>query len=196
LLILKNEIIKTYHQELGHPSNAKLLIAIRKRFNWNGIWSDIVHYKNNCITCIKYNPLDAVAIDTIFWNHKGRSNSILVMTDYNSRYLWCNIIPDNSSRSAINILSECFKNGVPKLIVTDAGTQFCSQEFKAFCESLNIDLHNVSPENHQGNGLLNLFLNRLESPITLLPIEQLDNPLMKGSIIQFTAPKSRDTQKR
>lgn len=76
------------HLELGHPNNANLLSAIRHRYNWSGISSDIANFRHNCSTCIKFSsnpknkksahkvdtkyPLDAVGIDTIFWNFNNK----------------------------------------------------------------------------------------------------------------------------
>jgi hypothetical protein len=42
--------------------------------------------------------------------------------------------------------------GIPKMIVTDNGPQFVSQEFQALCNRYGIELHHSSPYYPQGNG--------------------------------------------
>ncbi|XP_055911903.1 uncharacterized protein K02A2.6-like [Eupeodes corollae] len=78
----------------------------------------------------------------------------LIVVDSNSRFPFVIRMSSTTSQATIHALRSIFAlEGLPKVIVSDNGTQFTSKEFQQFCQDHSI-LHMTSaPFNPESNGL-------------------------------------------
>ena len=76
------------------------------------------------------------------------------MIDAHSKFIDAHIMKTSTSRATIDRLRHTFALlGVPKVIVSDNGTPFVSQEFQEFCTLNGIKHTCVSPYHPASNGL-------------------------------------------
>ena len=80
-------------------------------------------------------PWDVIGIDMITFNNKH----YLCIVDYHSKFP---IVKNTEDLSADSLILTCkiifAEYGIPKKIMYDSGSNFISDNFKAFCKSLNI----------------------------------------------------------
>lgn len=94
-------------------------------------------------------PWEKVASDLFELN--GRHYLLLV--DYLSNFIEVEPLPTMSSVAVIKIIKSNFaRYGIPKLLVTDSGSQFMSAEFRQFVTSWGFQHYRSDPGHHQANG--------------------------------------------
>ena len=93
------------------------------------------------------------------WNVTGAdmftidNKQYLCIVDYHSKFLISKQTKDLSADSLILTCKIIFAEYVvPKKIMSDSGSNFISDKFKAFCKSLNIKQAFLSSYHHQSNG--------------------------------------------
>ncbi|XP_068680340.1 igE-binding protein-like [Montipora foliosa] len=57
-----------------------------------------------------------------------------------------------SARAVTSLKKHCARYGIPRMIVSDGGPQFTSQEFKLFVDNWGITNIASSPMHHRANG--------------------------------------------
>lgn len=152
-------ICQINHDEAGHFSLEKTLEKISADYWFPKMKRFIKKYVASCINCA-YNkemsgkktgylhPIPKVAsiFHTLHIDHLGpfikskRSNTyILGVIDGFSKYIFVKAVRNTKSKTTIKTLEDIFSNfGCPKIIISDQGTSFTSNEFKAFLESFGI----------------------------------------------------------
>ena len=114
---------------------------------WPGMDSDIEEFCRNCETCVRLQPLrrdtprkptplpehcwDKCAIDLV-GPFPGQIY-ILTLVDYRSKWPEATILKGTTTQKIIFVLTEIFARfGNPKVLLSDNGPQFTSEEFKIF----------------------------------------------------------------
>lgn len=152
-------ICQMNHDEAGHFSLEKTLEKISADYWFPKMKRFIKKYVASCINCA-YNkemcgkktgylhpiPKTASIFHTLHIDHLGpfikskRGNTyILGVIDGFSKFIFVKAVRNTKSKTTVKTLEEIFSNfGCPKIIISDQGTSFTSNEFKVFLESLGI----------------------------------------------------------
>ncbi|KAG1926575.1 retrotransposable element [Pimephales promelas] len=166
----------------GHPAIYRTLRLLRNSFWWPSMTKDVAAYVKACQVCaqsktpkelpsgllqplpIPHRPWSHLSID--FVTDLPLSNSftaILVIIDRFSKS--CRLVPlkglptamDTALPTAMDTAQALFNHvfriyGIPEDIVSDRGTQFTSQVWRAFCKHLDINISLTSGYHPQSNG--------------------------------------------
>lgn len=151
----------------GHTGMSKMKSLARQYFWWPGLDKEIENFVNNCDTCksvakqpekvplIKFNEANYV-YERIHMDFLGpfKGKMFLVIVDAFSKWPEIFIMGKTDAESTLDKLRECIARfGLPKLIITDNGSQLISDKFEEFCK-LNLIKHRTSPPYHPAtNGL-------------------------------------------
>ena len=89
---------------------------------------------------------------------------ILVAIDCFCKWPTTQICKNTDSRTVINFKTKyCTDNGTPRIIRTDNGSCFKSQEFKDYCSGENINRIQCTPNLHRGTGLVESAIRTIKS---------------------------------
>jgi hypothetical protein len=161
---LQKEYLKELH--LGHPGVEATKSRAKDTVFWLGIQEDIENLTASCQSCninkprqqkepmkmqeIPTLPYEIVAADLFTW----RSQTYLVTVDSYSGFYDIDKLKDMTSSTVIQKLKKQFSiHGIPKVLMSDNGTQFVSREFKNFARTWNFQQITSSPTYPQSNGL-------------------------------------------
>jgi transposase InsO family protein len=173
---MRNFILKRCHDNplAGHLGFNKTLEIVQRHFHWEGCYSDVQGYVQNCLSCKKRKakstpvplqpvveatyPLEKLSLDIVGPLPKSdRGNRyILTCQDYFTRFPEAYAIPDQTAETIARVLVENIfcRHGVPKYILTDRGANFTSQLLQRVCKLLKIESIFTSPYNPGANGRL------------------------------------------
>ncbi|KAK3084626.1 hypothetical protein FSP39_016530 [Pinctada imbricata] len=176
--MLRDDLLKSYHDSIaggGHQGYERTYEAIRQKYFWPRMYTDILQYTSTCIRCQKAKrdthahsaPLKPMPIEDIFCRihidiigpiqksntSKQKYNYILLVVDSFSK--WCEAFPlysESSTEIAAILYKEIFtRYGAPRTIVTDRGQSFLSKLIKALCELFQITKKNTTAYHPQTN---------------------------------------------
>ena len=138
---------------------------VQQFFYWPSLWRDVNKYCKSCDVCQRNTranprpnrmmerevvtvPSERVCVDVVgpFPRSKKGYTYLLTCIDVASR--WPEAIPVRSTTSTIVIqhLTDIFaRNGFPRILVFDNGTQFVSAIFREFCERHSIKKVEADP---------------------------------------------------
>ena len=162
------------HENFGHLSRNSVVKHISKSFYWPTVWKDVRIHVQSCDTCQRVTkknpkkapmitrevvtvPFERVSIDLVGPLPKSRGGFRYIFTYIDNTSRWPEAEPLRSitSKSVIKAFEAmCLRNGFPRTVISDNGTQFCSNEFKKFCRQHNIQAIQTSPYRPQSNGLV------------------------------------------
>lgn len=153
------QITKQCHDDIGHFAFDKTLDKIKANYWFPKMRRFIRKYVDSCLECAYskssagkkpgfLHPIPKVAapFDTIHIDHTGpfvRSSKgnmyILVLIDAFTKYLYLKAVRNTKTQTTIRVLKEYFGIfGVPKRVISDRGTSFTSDSFKAFMNEKGI----------------------------------------------------------
>lgn len=152
-------ICQLNHDEAGHFSFEKTIEKINADYWFPKMKRFVKKYVEACINCA-YNkevvgkksgylnpiPKCSTIFHTVHMDHLGpfirskRGNTyILGVIDGFSKFIFIRAVRNTKSRTTIKVLEEVFATfGYPKIIISDQGTTFTSNEFKNFVRTLGI----------------------------------------------------------
>jgi hypothetical protein len=198
------QVLKSCHEELGHPGIQPSLQYVTKRFYWSTLEPDVKQHVRTCHQCqlvkpalhatygqlkpleTPDEPMRLLAMDTIVMGSVAKTSKakyIQVLIDHHSRYVWAQATPTNTAAAAINVLKNAFTTLTPPAnsrFITDNGTNFISKEFNRFLKQHNIQHSYTSTYHPQTNGL-NEKVNH--TIITRLKIAINEKPKRKWSTL-------------
>ena len=137
---LQDEYLRCLHT--GHFGISKCRARAKSTVYWPGIEKDITNLIGHCDTCrqVQHTPPshDEHSVEACYPSHIYGSDIAnidgkphVVIVDYYSFFIYERSMPDMSSETLIlalkTILSEA---GMPYILITDNGRQYCFQEFK------------------------------------------------------------------
>ena len=181
-------IMTLAHENFGHLSQNSVVKHITKSFYWPTLWKDVRVHVQTCDTCQRVTkkspkrapmitreivtvPFERVSIDIVGPQPKSRGGFQYLFTYIDNASRWPEAEPLRSitTKSVMKALETiCLRNGFPRIVVSDNGTQFCSNEFKKFCQQHNIKSIKSSPYRPQSNGLVERMHATLTSMIQKL----------------------------
>lgn len=171
------EILKAFHLNPlgGHQGIAKTYYRVRKQYRWKKMLKDIVQFIKNCPKCQKNKtgpqtrmpmiitdtperPFDKVYLDIVGplpITNKG-NKYILTFEDDLTRFMDCYALPDCEASTVAKVFYEeiITRYRIPKVLLTDQGSNFMSELFKRVCKFLRINKINTSAYHPQSNGSL------------------------------------------
>lgn len=171
------EVLDKYHNSLlgGHQGVKKTYDKIKKDFCWKGMSKDISEFVSKCIICqknkskkstkmpmmitkISEEVFDKIYIDIVgpLPITYGGNRYILTIIDDLSRFFDAYAIPNAEANTVAKIFCEEFicRYRIPKVVVSDQGSNFMSQVFKKCCKFLNIKKLETTAYHPQANGIL------------------------------------------
>ena len=131
---------------------------------WPGISDDIRNAGKACEICQKHKPaqqkepLITHDVPSMPWVKLGvdiferHSHHYLLVADYFSKFPILKKLSNQTSGHVINLLKTIFAEyGIPAVVYTDQGTQFASEEFRAFAVQYRFQVQHSSPRYPQSN---------------------------------------------
>ncbi|KAL0154822.1 hypothetical protein M9458_049085 [Cirrhinus mrigala] len=175
-LDMRQQVLQWVHTSLsaGHPGISRTLHLVKNSFWWPSMTADTSTFVKSCQICAQSKTpkelpsglLQPLPIPQRPWSHLSIDfvtdlppsqgfTTILVIIDRFSKS--CRLIPLKGLPTAIETALALFNHvfcvyGLPEDIVSDRGTQFTSQVWKAFCKQLDINVSLTSGYHPQSNG--------------------------------------------
>jgi Integrase zinc binding domain/Integrase core domain len=170
-------ILKEYHDSKfgGHTGWHRTYDRIRKKFKWKGMQKDIIKYVKRCLKCqqnkaarntkmpmelvkVASEPFEKIYLDIVGpleESNQGNKYILTIMDDL-TRFMDCYALQTIETEQVARILVEeiICRYRIPKIIVTDQGTNFTSDLFKRICKMLNIEKLQTTAYHPQSNGAL------------------------------------------
>ena len=132
---------------------------------WPGMAHDIKQLADSCETCQEMKPRNTqeplkqhnegdgpwqkIGLD--FFEIPGKD--YLIVVDYYSNFIEIDLLTSQTSTHTTTLLRKHFAPyGIPRVIVSDGGPQFTSQELHSFTTNWGISHHTPSPVHQRANG--------------------------------------------
>ncbi len=160
---MRSEMLSKIHE--GHMGIVKSKQMARELLFWPGMGAAIEDMIAKCGVCQRHRnqqsaepmiphdipnrPYAKVGTDLFKLNNKD----YIITVDYYSKYPDINLLPDQTSYSAIAALKATFaRYGIPDTVVSDNGPCYASAEFKDFASKWSFKHITSSPHFPQSNG--------------------------------------------
>lgn len=172
-----HSVLKSYHNTPlgGHQGVLKTYLRIRPHYRWKNMFGIIKNYVKSCKKC-QMNKKNKRAImpmmisstskkpfDKVFMDIVGplptttRGNKfILTFEDDLTRFMDCYPLPNAEAGTVAKVFYDeiISRYRIPKLLLTDRGSNFCSDLFKKTCKFLQISKLETTAYHPQTNGAL------------------------------------------
>lgn len=177
--VFRAKVFQAAHKNLlaGHLCDKKTLDKIYTHFTWPTVAADVSRWCRQCKYCQRYNqpqnnqaplsplpvveePWHTVAFDIVGpLTRTGRNNKYLVTCiDLSTRYPEAVPVKAVDVPSLVEPLMSIFtQHGMPKVILTDQGSNFTSRLFREICDRLSIAHITATAYRPQTNGALERF---------------------------------------
>ena len=160
---LRKEMKERIHSaHLGYDSMVRRVKGV---LFWPGISKDIKQLAESCVVCQEMKPRNQketlkqhdmgnepwVKVGTDIFEIRGRQ--YLITIDYFSNFIEVDFLSSATSIGVIEKMKKQFARfGIPRMIVSDGGTQFTSNEFQKFTKEWGISHVFSSPGHQRSNG--------------------------------------------
>lgn len=166
----RKEILRGYHETLGHGSPNSMKFLIKERYNWANMNKDIDEYVSGCGKCLKsggpivntkYNPIltknpnELWEVDLIGRIPSEKKNKfIFVAIDHFSKWIETRVISNKTEDTIIQCIKELIfdKHGIPERILSDGGLEFNNRKVNNLTKKNNFCWEFASPAHHQTIG--------------------------------------------
>ena len=199
---LRKLLLQDLHME--HFGIVKMKQLARRYLWWPGLDEDIELSVKSCRSC-EENAKDPKKEKTAMWSWPAgpwkrlhidfagpfQGKMFLVVVDAYSKYLDITPMATATSSTTIKALRTLFSHfGLPEHIVSDNGSQFTSEEFRAFLKNNDI-LHTCTAPGHPAtNGLAERYVGFFKRKMTATQDGDLETKLLKCLLKYRVTPTS------
>jgi hypothetical protein len=169
---MKDNIMKIFHcdQMAGHLGIRRTYLRLEERVYWFGMQKDATKFVRICIKCQESknyripkapgssfqpeSPWDVIAVDLMGPYPRGalQNQYLLVVVDVFTKYVEMFPLRVATSEKVVEKLWKIScRWGLPKVIISDNGTQFTSKHYIQWCEMNGIQNFNISAYHAQAN---------------------------------------------
>lgn len=176
------------HRNMGHPGNQKLMNFCRQIHCPESVIQRVADLK--CSTCLENKSPsiarpsaihesqdfgDVVSMDGVSWkNQKGQHFHFYHLVDQSTSFQTAIVSPSRTSEHACAAIIQAWISwaGAPSILVTDAATEFTSDEFATFLQRFNIHSKVIAAEAHWQNSRAERHGGILQEIITKMDMEE------------------------
>nr|XP_029715860.1 uncharacterized protein K02A2.6-like [Aedes albopictus] len=166
---LRKKMLEAVHK--GHPGVQSGIKRAKQVLFWVNMTRDIQNMIECCSVCQQYQrsnqksivvtkeipdlPFERVASDLFHF----RGNEYILIVDSWSNFYDFKKLSRSTSDEVINIMKNWFAvHGIPRVLETDNGPQYSSQDFRKFADEWGFDHKTSSPHFPRSNGLAERFV--------------------------------------
>lgn len=169
-LLLRKRVLQELHT--SHLGMVKMKCTARNYFWWPNLDADIERLASDCSQCALYRH-NAASAPVHHWEYPThpwtrlhidlagpfQGHNFLIVYDATTKWGDAKILSSTSSEAVIIHLRNIFSYfGLPKIVVSDNGTQFTSASFKNFMQSNGIRHVRSAPYHPRSNGAAERFV--------------------------------------
>lgn len=167
---MQKNVIEQIHQK-SHLGINKCISRAKDVFYWQGMAAQIKDIVSQCAICNEFKsaqakePMIPHEIPSKPWEicatdlFELDKDTYIVLTCYYSKFFEVKKIASSSSKSVINVLKENFSRwGIPKILKSDNGPAFASEQFKEFAENYGFEHVTSSPRYSQSMGFIEKYV--------------------------------------
>ena len=188
---LQGTILKELHEV--HPGINRMKALARSYVWWPGIDGDIERTVRNCRECQLHQSKPAAAPahsweyaskpwERIHIDHAGPVNgeSYLVIVDSYSKWLEVERVRSTDAKTTCKILRRLFAvHGLPRVVVSDNGPGFASEEFNVFLQMNGVKHLYSAPYHPSSNGQAERMVRVLKESLKRVPDGDVDTRLSR-----------------
>ncbi|XP_025758532.1 uncharacterized protein K02A2.6-like [Oreochromis niloticus] len=167
---LRSHVLKELHA--AHPGMVRMKSLARSYVWWPGIDSQIELQAKACHSCQRVQkepglaPLHPWLWPSCPWERihvdfagPFEGHMYLVVVDAHSKWPEVHIMDSTTAGKTIQVLRGLFsRHGIPHVLVSDNGPQFCSEEFRVFLKANGVKHIRSAPYHPATNGLAERFV--------------------------------------
>nr|XP_055076377.1 uncharacterized protein K02A2.6-like [Misgurnus anguillicaudatus] len=185
---LRNRVLADLH--LGHPGVVRMKHLARSYVWWPGIDGQIESQSKTCQSCqrIQNAPCPAPLHPWVWPAHPWErihvdfagpfeGHMYFIVVDAHSKWPEVSIMDSTTTSKTIQVLRGLFSRyGIPNVIVSDNGPQFCAEEFSFFLKANGVQHIRSAPYHPSSNGqaerFVQTFKHALKASKGSAPIQQ------------------------
>ena len=162
---LREEVMEILHE--GHPGSSAMRSIARMHVWWPAMDKEVETFLKKCSACQENRPWDPES-PVYSWNVPEEpwsrlhvdfavafeGHNWLLVVDATTK--WVEIVPMKitTAEKTIQAMEEMFSRfGMPRMVVSDNGPQFTSQQFQEYCKRNNVKHVTSTPYHPRTNGL-------------------------------------------
>jgi transposase InsO family protein len=182
---LRGEVLRHYHENNAHLARDRLYLLLKTRFHWPGMYSCVRDYVRSC-TCqlVKtpqpvrnglLQPIESSrpgqtwVVDIVgpVWSSKAGNKYVLVAIDNFTNWVVAGTMKNMTAEEVVRLFFELVikDHACPENIISDQGTQFKSNAFRALCTAYGINKLDASAYHHQTAGKVERFIRFLKNAL-------------------------------
>ena len=172
-VFFRHRMLQLVHDQLGHVGTGKMLWALKRHCTWPGISGTVKAYVKGCLECQRMRkgnagkipmgempthdiPFNNVVVDIVGPSPRAKGfKFLLTYICLASRYP--EAIPMKSATAAECLMEIFSRNGIPRTILSDQGSQFMGILVKGLCKRLGISQIRTTSYHPESNGSVERF---------------------------------------
>ena len=181
----RSQVLRTAHDESGHFGVRKTYLYVLKHFFWPRAKKDVAAYIKTCHVCqltgkpnqrvkpaplqpipVACEPFEYLIVDCVgpLPTAKSGCNYLLTVMCQRTRYPAAYPLRSITTKAVVKALSQFISVfGIPKVIQSDRGSNFCSHMFAQVLKMLGVNHNQSTPYHAQSQGALERFHQTLKS---------------------------------
>jgi transposase InsO family protein len=169
---MKEKVLLIFHKDLlaGHLGIRRTFHRLEQRVYWFGMHKDVTKYVKCCVQCqesknyriptapgssfLPESPWETISVDLMGPYPKGANQNryLLVIVDIFSKYVEVFPLRAATSEKVVEKLWEVIcRWGLPKVIISDNGSQFISRYYLQWCDMNGIQNFHIAVYHAQAN---------------------------------------------